>query len=50
MFEAPSCINGLAHGTGSAASLDGERIVVDGRFVLGHLVEGEIQVLDPQES
>jgi hypothetical protein len=50
MFDAQSCINGLAHGSGSAASLDGERIVVEGRFVLGHLVEGDVQVLNPQES
>ncbi|MFW6093103.1 MAG: hypothetical protein ACODAC_03950, partial [Pseudomonadota bacterium] len=50
MFEADSCINGLAHGTGLAASLDGERIVVEGRFVLGHLVSGEIQELRPRDT
>ena len=50
MFEAESCVNGLAHGSGFAASLDGERIVVDGRFVLGHMVEGSVTVLRPQES
>lgn len=43
MFRNDACINGLAHGRGLAASLDGELIVAEGRFVLGHLVEGEPQ-------
>jgi hypothetical protein len=50
MFESAECINGLAHGAGLAASLDGGQIVVNGRFVLGTLVEGEIQVLSLGES
>ncbi len=43
MFSSEDCVNGLAHGRGLAASLDGELIIADGRFVLGHLVEGEAQ-------
>ena len=35
---------------GMAASLDGRRIVVDGQFVLGNLVKGEIQDLRLGES
>ena len=42
MFESDVCVNGLAHGAGFAASVDGDQIVLDGRFVLGRLVEGEI--------
>jgi hypothetical protein len=45
MFQSGDCINGLAHGRGLAASLDGSRIVVDGRFVLGRMIEGEIEPL-----
>jgi hypothetical protein len=50
MFDSVECINGLAHGAGLAASLDGQQIVVNGRFVLGNLVEGEIQVLRLKKS
>ena len=45
MFDSPACINGLAHGAGTAVQLDGEQIIVDGRVVLGRLVEGEIKSL-----
>jgi len=45
MFESSECINGLAHGRGLAASLDGEAVVPEGRFVIGRLVEGEIRPL-----
>jgi hypothetical protein len=50
MFESDTCINGLAHGSGLAASLDGERLVVDGRFILGRMVDGEVLILRPQDS
>ena len=50
MFQSSECINGLAHGVGLAVSLDGDQIVVNGRFVLGNLVEGEIRVLRFGES
>ena len=40
MFRGENCINGLAHGTGLAASLDGRFFVLDGKFVLGQLVLG----------
>ena len=45
MFKGNRCINGLAHGTGLAARLDGRYFVLDGRFVLGTLVDGEVQRL-----
>ena len=45
MFRSETCVNGLAHGRGLAASLDGELIIVNGRFVLGHFVEGDRQSL-----
>ena len=42
MFSADSCINGLAHGRGVAVSLDGDFVVIGGRFVLGQMVAGEL--------
>ena len=42
MFEADNCVNGLAHGRGLAARLDGLEIIVDGRVVLGRLIEGDV--------
>ena len=42
MFSADSCINGLAHGRGVAVSLDGDIVVIGGRFVLGQMVAGEL--------
>ena len=40
--SADSCINGLAHGRGVAVSLDGDIVVIGGRFVLGQMVAGEL--------
>ena len=50
MFRDDACINGLAHGRGLAVSLDGELIVAEGRFVLGHLVEGNARRLRLADS
>ena len=52
MFDGRSCINGLAHGLGVAASLDGNFIVAEGRFVLGTLVSGDVLrlPLDPLDG
>ncbi len=50
MFRSDACVNGLAHGRGWAASLDGELIIVNGRFVLGHFVEGDRQSLKLGDS
>lgn len=49
MFNDDTCINGLAHGEGLAVALDGSAYVLDGRFILGNLVRGEIQRI-PEES
>ena len=45
MFNGDACVNGLAHGIGLAASLDGQLLVVNGRFVLGRMVDGDVQHL-----
>ncbi len=45
MFQATTCINGLAHGRGPAVSLDGAFYVPAAHIVLGHLVEGDIRPL-----
>ena len=45
MFDGDQCINGLAHGRGTAVRLDGSAYIVDGRFVLGRLVAGELSTL-----
>ena len=50
MFESPDCINGLAHGSGLAASLDGQQIVIDGRFVLGRLITGDVVRLNAEDG
>ena len=50
MFSSDACVNGLAHGRGLAASLDGEVVIVNGRFVLGHFVEGDQQSLKLGDS
>jgi hypothetical protein len=42
MFSADTCINGLAHGRGAAVSLDGDFVLVEGHFVLGQMVAGEL--------
>jgi hypothetical protein len=50
MFVSDRCINGLAHGSGVAASLDGRMIIPEGRFVLGQLVAGEVLALPSVEN
>lgn len=48
MVQADGCINGLAHGNGIAATLNGDKVVANGRWVLGVLVDGPVQnVLTP---
>lgn len=49
MFTSDECVNGRAHGWGTAVRLDGEAYVVRGRFVLGHMVQGEIGWLNVAE-
>ena len=50
MFSGSSCINGHAHGTGIAVSVDGQAYIVNGRFVLGRLVQGDRKTLPAPES
>ena len=50
MFHSKLCINGLAHGTGVAVRLDGEAFVTNGRFVLGKMIDGEVQALTLNET
>ena len=50
MFDSEQCINGLAHGSGVAASLDGDLLIPEGRFVLGRLVAGDLLTLPQEES
>ena len=53
MFASKQCINGLAHGDGLAASLDGRLLIPQGKFILGQLVSGnilEIPQVDPRAS
>ena len=45
MVQADDCINGLAHGNGIAATLEGDKLVANGRWVLGVLVDGSVQNL-----
>lgn len=47
MFIGGDCINGLAHGVGLAARLDGAAVIPEGRFIVGRLVEGDIRSLVP---
>ena len=47
MFRSRTCINGLAHGSGLAASLDGTSIIPDGAFILGRYQAGRIIALPP---
>jgi len=42
MFDGDQCINGLAHGRGTAIRLDGSAYIEDGRFVLGRFVSGDL--------
>ncbi|MXY58767.1 MAG: hypothetical protein F4029_19000 [Gammaproteobacteria bacterium] len=46
MFTDDTCINGLAHGQGLAVALDGTAYILDGRFILGRIVRGEIRDLE----
>ena len=41
MFVGDRCIDGLAHGSGFAARLDGSAVIPEGRFVLGRLASGK---------
>lgn len=50
MFESDQCINGLAHGTGTAVRLDGQAYINNGRFVVGHMVSGIISSLIGESS
>jgi hypothetical protein len=53
MFDSTLCINGLAHGTGLAVSLDGRLLIPNGKFILGQMVSGsvlEIPEVDPDTS
>lgn len=50
MFSSRECINGLAHGTGTAVRLDGLAYINNGRFVLGKLAQGVITFLSPFDS
>lgn len=45
MFESNQCINGLAHGSGTAVRLDGLAYINNGRFVAGQMVAGIISSL-----
>ncbi len=50
MFDSPECVNGLAHGSGVAASLDGQLIIPEARFVLGRLVQGSVLTLPLEQE
>jgi len=50
IFAGSSCINGRAHGTGIAVSVDGQAYIVNGRFVLGRLIQGDVKTLPLPES
>ena len=50
MFNDGTCINGLAHGEGLAVALDGSAYVLNGRFILGSMVRGEIRSVELEES
>ena len=44
MFESEECINGLAHGSGPAISLDGSRYLAQASIILGKLVNGKVEL------
>ena len=50
MFASDDCINGRAHGTGIAVRVDGQAYVQNARFVLGHMVAGEVHRLLVQDG
>ena len=45
MFESDECINGYAHGKGTAVRLDGLAYISSGTFVVGRFVDGVITSL-----
>ena len=45
MFEGQDCIDGKAHGNGFAVSLNGEKVIVYGTFIVGKRVAGDILIL-----
>lgn len=42
MVDANDCVNGLAHGDGVAVTLNGNRLVVSGNWVLGNRIAGDL--------
>lgn len=48
MFDGPDCINGHAHGSGTAVRLDGWAYIRDGTFVVGNLTSGEITSMNAE--
>ena len=50
MFESDECINGVAHGTGTAVRVDGLAYINNGRFVAGYMVSGIISSLAGESS
>ena len=50
MFSGDGCVDGLAHGTGSAVSLDGDAYIANGKFVLGRLAVGAVVSLEDSLS
>jgi len=45
MIHADGCINGLAHGDGTAVTRNGDRMISDGRWILGRKFSGTIEQL-----
>ena len=41
MFHSDSCVNGRAHGRGTAVSLDGQLVIRGAHLILGKLIAGE---------
>ena len=50
MFESDECINGNAHGSGTAIRLDGQAYISNGVFVVGQLVSGVVTSLVGQPN
>ena len=50
MFEGDECVNGHAHGTGTAVRVDGMAYINNGTFVVGQMVSGVITSLAGQEA
>ena len=49
MFAGDECVNGHAHGTGTAVRVDGLAYISNGSFVVGQMVAGVITSLSGQE-